>query len=171
MRRKMAIICTLGMLAGLLAKPVPSFASVVQVNLAGERSGGHYFADGDVIRPFAGTFIGDFTSEDCESAADQIHDRYEASGQRITLNASSQIELQNGRTMLVLGVENETANKWNYDCINIAATRTDTYFYRLGNGPYSSSGWVERAVVFNGSRYVLKFADNDHGAVVFAILG
>ncbi|MEV4282101.1 hypothetical protein [Actinoplanes xinjiangensis] len=168
--KKTGIVWALSVLAAGVLVPEPSWATVSQVNMAGVRSGGHYFADGDVVRTFAGTFIGDFTSEDCQSAAHQISALFEESGQRVTVDKSAQIELENSHTMLVLGAQNETKNSWNYVCVNIARTGTDTYYYQLGNGPYSSSGWVEQRATFNTSRYVFKFADNDNGAVTFAIL-
>lgn len=165
------VVCALGPLAGMLFMSTPSVADVHRVNVVGERSGGHYFVNGNVIRPFAGTFVGDFTSEDCVSAAAQIHTKFEDAGERIELNSTSIIELSHDQRMLVLGVEDETANRWVHVCVDIASTRTDTWRYDLGNGPYASNGWETRSVPVNGKRWTIKFADNDHGAVVFSILG
>ncbi|WP_436535441.1 hypothetical protein [Actinoplanes sp. HUAS TT8] len=163
-----------GLIFGLLLVPVPAQASVHEVNVTGQRSSGNYRAGNNVIRTFAGTYSGDFTPEDCQSAALQISAKFETSNKKVNLGGSDPVSvpLESGRRMLVVGVEDQTANTWSYDCVNIATTGRETFRYDTdGNGPFTSSSWVTDRYTFNGQHvYAIEFGDNDHGAVGFRIL-
>ncbi|GAA1784896.1 hypothetical protein GCM10009682_03800 [Luedemannella flava] len=146
-------------------------AEVTSVSMTGQRVAGHYFAGGHVIRTFAGTYVGEFTPEDCLSAAGQILGMFETSNESVRLGPghSVLVPLTTDRRMLVVGV-NDVTGGWFHVCINIASTQTDVYYYDLGNGPFPAGGHVVRRADFWGESYGVQFADNDHGAVAFDFL-
>jgi hypothetical protein len=148
---------------------IPSVASASDpvVNVVGQRSSGHYYVGDHVFRTFAGTFAGDFTPEDCLSAAQQIADKFQTSDQKVDLRAAANVQLRQDERMLVLGMQDETANRWVHACINMASSKTAIYRYDLGNGPFFSDDWVVRHVTYEGQRYTIQFADDDRGGVVF----
>ncbi|GIF23066.1 hypothetical protein BJ973_000576 [Actinoplanes tereljensis] len=167
MFRKSTVISACGIVTGLLSGallyPAAASAAVI-VSLTGQRSTGYYEAGSHRVRTYAGTYIGEFTPEDCADAGSQIRKQFQDKNLKVDREVGASVPLEYSRRMLVLGVWDETDDKYFSACVNISPNGLGIYRYENGNGPFLSGEWVVNDPSFNGQRFYMQYSDNDGGA-------